>query len=225
MNTRVLLYSGGMDSWCLRHLWQPDVCLYVDMGTLYADEELATLDADVVVLDAKALGQWEHANAIIPLRNLLLVTLAAQYGGNEGSVQVAMAATAGDRSLDKSPPFAHRASELLTWLWSPQWWTPGKAVDVVLPVKDLTKAELVGRYLAAGGDPQALLRSFSCYTPTLHGKPCGACKPCARRWVALACNGIQSTPDCRDYVAQHLLATARGAEDADVRRALDLGAA
>ena len=32
---RVLLYSGGTDSWLIKELWHPDVLLYVDMKTRY----------------------------------------------------------------------------------------------------------------------------------------------------------------------------------------------
>lgn len=224
--TKVLLYSAGQDSWCARYLWKPDVCLYVDMGTGYTELEKQRLD-DAVEIAQLPLAQWELPDKIIPLRNLLLVCVAAQYGGNAGSVQVALAATSGDRPLDKSEDFATRGSEFLTWLWGPQRWTPGKRVDIVLPFKDLSKAQLVGAYLDAGGDLQALRnRSVSCYTPTSAG-PCGRCKACARRWVAFAANGVPSTPDCRNYIIGAILpgikngTDVRKQENADVLTALD----
>lgn len=225
--TKVLLYSAGQDSWCLRHLWKPDVCLYVDMGTEYTALERDRLDPGVDIA-ALPLDRWELPDKIIPLRNLMLVCLAAQYGGNDGRVQVALAATAGDRPRDKGDEFAERATDLLTWLWGPQRWTTGKEVEVVLPAKHLSKAGLVREYVAAGGDVDALRdRSVSCYTPTA-GQPCGACKACARRWVAFAANGIPSRPDCRAYVTQHVLpgilagADDREGENADVLTALGL---
>lgn len=223
--TKVLLYSSGMDSWCARHLWRPDVCLYVDTGGRYADAELERLDDGVDVVGLP-MRQWEREDAIVPLRNLLFACLAAQYGGNDGATQVALAATAGDRTRDKSDEFAGRSSDLLSWLWGPQWWTPGKRVDVVLPWKQLTKAGLVGAYLAAGGDADALRdRTLSCYHPTPAGEHCGACKACARRWVAFAANGLPGHPDCRDYVTRHIVPTlgnGRGEEDRDVLRALEV---
>ena len=35
-NKKVLLYSGGMDSWLIDKLWKPDIRLYVDMNTRYS---------------------------------------------------------------------------------------------------------------------------------------------------------------------------------------------
>jgi 7-cyano-7-deazaguanine synthase in queuosine biosynthesis len=225
MTTKVLLYSGGMDSLCLAHLWQPDVLLYANMGTPYAEAEMDRLPQDdrLHVVDLP-VQEFARPDAIIPLRNLLLVCLGAQYGQDGDGVAVALAATAGDRILDKSDEFAARASTLLTWLWQPQHWTVGKDVHVVLPAKTMTKAALVRQYMADWGDTGALLASLSCYSPTPDGVGCGACKSCARRWVALEHNGLRgSVPDCRDYVREHVYPAAaagtsgRGrAEDAEV---------
>ena len=43
---KVLLYSGGMDSWLISHLWKPDVKLYIDTGSSYAAEERRRLPPD-----------------------------------------------------------------------------------------------------------------------------------------------------------------------------------
>ena len=37
---KVLLYSGGMDSWLIDKIWKPDVKLYVDMGTKYSQPQI-----------------------------------------------------------------------------------------------------------------------------------------------------------------------------------------
>lgn len=228
---KVLLYSAGQDSWCLRHLWQPDVCLYVNMGTGYTLNELALLDSGVEVVDFTALGRWELDDKIIPLRNLFLVMIAAQYGGNGGTVEVALGATAGDRPRDKGDEFAARSSDLLSWLWGEQRWTPGKDVRVVLPAKHLSKGALVAQYVAAGGDVDALVtRSFSCYTPAPGGHMCGHCKACARRWAAFACNGIPSDPDCEAYARAAILpgildgSDQRVGENDDMLKALEVRA-
>lgn len=179
---RVLLYSGGMDSVALSMIERWDTRLYVDMGTAYSAAERSRLDDDVVVVDLP-LGVWERPDGIIPLRNLVLVCIAAQYGSTIG-----MAATAGDRVLDKSPHFAEVTSNLLSWLWQPQHWTDGKHVEVVLPTKTLTKRQLVQRVAALGADNlDTLARSWSCYSGG--DVECGACKPCRRKWVAFAAEG------------------------------------
>jgi len=221
--TKVLLYSGGLDSLCTRYVWKPDVLLYVDLGSAYSVAEIARLDGDVQVVRLRDVGQWEREDRIIPLRNLFLVAVAAQYGDT-----IALGATAGDRVLDKSYEFARMTTELFTYLWRPQHWTDGKAVQVVLPVKNLTKRALVRAAIDSGVSPLHLeTASFSCYEPQ-SGAPCGRCKPCWRRWVAFAGNGIWSKPNCRDYVREVVYPALssgtedRGAELADVEHALSL---
>jgi 7-cyano-7-deazaguanine synthase len=186
---RVLLLSGGMDSLALDLLWKPDVRLYVDMGTRYAAAErraLSRLDLAIQTV-MLPLDRFELPDGIIPLRNLMLCAIAAQFGDS-----IALAATAGDRVLDKSEPFAWLTSELLSYLWKRQHWTDGKSVHVALPTKSLSKRELVKRYIDEGGDPLWLAeRSLSCYEPSRDDTPCGICKPCLRKWVAFAANGIE----------------------------------
>ena len=41
-NKKVLLYSGGMDSWLIDKLWKPDIRLYVDMNTRYSKRNEAS---------------------------------------------------------------------------------------------------------------------------------------------------------------------------------------
>lgn len=223
---RVLLYSAGLDSFILRHLWKPDVCLYVDMGTAYTELERERLDGGVTVTSLP-LDRWELADGIIPLRNLFLTCVAAQYVPLDRDVQIALAATSGDRPNDKRRQFAQMTSELLTHLYAPQRWIPhGRHVSLTLPVKHMSKAELVAEYVRTGGDVESLTAvSVSCYNPD-GVKPCGTCKACARRWIALTVNGIDSTPDCREWVIANLLPRIggmdgdRGQEDKDTLQAL-----
>ena len=197
---KVLLYSGGMDSYALRRVWQPDTALYVNLHTEYSGREIARLDAGVTVVDLPTLRQFERADKIIPLRNLFLVSLAAQYGN-----RIALAATAGDRVRDKDPEFAHKTSLLLSYLWQPDHWTTGKQIAVELPFKQLTKSQIVARYIEAGGDPLELATcSFSCYRPVMGGE-CGQCKPCFRKWVAFKLNGVEIEPSARPYIEREIL--------------------
>src|SRR5438105_9917772 len=87
---RVLLYSGGVDSSALGLLWPHDMKLYVDMHTRYSAAERGRLRPDVTIVDLP-LTQWERPDGIIPMRNLLLVTLASLYGE-----EIAFGAIAGE---------------------------------------------------------------------------------------------------------------------------------
>lgn len=215
-DTKVLLYSGGMDSEAARQLWHPDVLLYVNMHTAYSAAELARLPGGVQVADLP-LTEWERPDGIIPMRNLLLVAIASNYGN-----RVALAATAGDRVLDKSAEFAAMASVTLSYLWRRQHWTDGKEVVVELPTKAHTKRQLVD-LVAEHGDLSALAATVSCYAPVQWAggwAECGGCKPCTRKWVAFAAAGHADllgpwAPTARAAVAAAPLPHDRGPTELD----------
>lgn len=189
---KVLLYSGGMDSWLMSKLWKPDIKLYVDMKTRYSENELKRVrqEPDVQVVEFP-LGQWEREDVIIPLRNLYLAMVACNVTGSE-DVEILIGATAGDRVLDKSYEYVEKASDILSYLYQPQHWIPaGKKVKVCIDYKKYTKTELLEMYKQQGGDlHEAFCASFSCYDP-VDGHECWQCKPCFRKFVAFAKLGYQ----------------------------------
>lgn len=201
MTTKVLLFSGGLDSYALRHLYKPDLSLYVNLHTDYSAVEMAKLDHQTTIVDFPGLLPFERADKIIPLRNLFLLGVAAQFGN-----EIALAATAGDRVRDKSRAFAAQASSMIAYLMSDYWAETPRQYKVVLPVKHLTKRQLIQAYVERGGDPEELAaRSFSCYQPTRELRECGQCKPCFRKWVAFRLNGIEIEPDSRPYIQREIL--------------------
>lgn len=198
---KVLLYSGGMDSWLIARLWKPDVKLYIDTGTGYAEEEKYRLPPGTVV-EYLDLARFEREDKIIPLRNLYFVMMASNYGD-----EIMLGATYGDRVLDKSTTFAEKASDMLSFLYSPQHWTTGRKIRVCVDFKRYTKAELLKMYVEQGGDMETAFReSFSCYEPGTDGHECWHCKPCARKAIAFLLNGYRFDDPAviagaRDYVA------------------------
>ena len=203
--TTVLLYSGGLDSYSLAKIINPDVLLHVTMGTTYGQVENTNLRQPAgttgqLVRAALDLSHWERSDKIIPGRNAHLVLLAANYGD-----KIILGATAGDRVTDKDQEFAYRINDLLQHIYKPQWWLPeGRTPTLHLPAKQWTKRELVMRYIAACGDPDDLVNnSISCYRARTHQETtthCGNCKPCARKWVALTLNGVTPNYNASDYL-------------------------
>lgn len=231
---KVLLYSGGMDSLMLDRLLQPDIRLYVHSQTPYAAQERACVEAlermsatgpVTHLANALDLSPFERDDAIVPNRNAHLVLLASHYGD-----EVLLAGVSGDRSTDKDDEFCQRITALLDYMWSESHWCEGRRFAVSVPGKSQTKTQLVAAYLKAGGTAESLLRSYSCYEgEALH---CGHCKPCFRKWVALVNNGIRvpagyfksnpiSAPWLSAVRSEIYSGTWRGAEDADIARALD----
>ena len=204
VDIKVLLYSGGMDSWLIKELWKPDLSLYVATGSKYSAEEEGRVDVPVV--DFLDLSDYERADYIIPYRNVYLCLAALneverrwpleKWKSRSRVVQICLGATAGDRVLDKSEEFAERLGGLLTYLSSPQHWTGGnkQRVEIVLPYKHYTKRQLLRKY--KGDMLSAWLGSFSCYSPDSSGRPCGKCKACARKTVAFTLEGFVD----REYV-------------------------
>lgn len=199
MSKKVLLYSGGMDSWLIDKIWEPDVKLYIDVQSRYSNEEISRLPKDVEIVKLN-LGQWEQEDAIIPLRNLYFVMVASYYGDT-----ICLGATAGDRLHDKSWEFANIASNTLSFLYQPQRGIPnGRDIKVILDFKNFSKGELLKLYLLKGGDiEKAAKESFSCYTP-IDGKECWSCRACFRKYIAFKVNRYDFGPNVdtliRDFV-------------------------
>ena len=200
--TSVLLYSGGMDSYICAALHQPDVLLHIDTGTAYGDVEAQRLEVPHGMEDRltriclRDLAQWERSDdLILPGRNAHLVLAAAHYGDT-----IMLGATAGDRTNDKNEEFVTHINRLLAHLYAPQWWIPeGRTPHVTLPIKSHSKRQLVRMYVDQGHDTHALVHeTFSCYHPD-HDTPCGNCKPCVRKWVALWAEGINPHQDSLEY--------------------------
>lgn len=200
---KVLLYSGGMDSWLIDKLWKPDVKLYVDMDTRYSVQERNKLDYSVSQLHGFNLGQFERWDAIIPLRNAFLIELAIlSQMNNDEDLVIGLGSMDGDRCLDQNPKFAKLIEKLVNHLYEPQSWTPGKKIKIELPFKDHTKKELLLEYIKQGGDvKKAWEESLSCYNPQGElEEPCWRCKPCVRKWFAFEAAGFQTDKTIRDKV-------------------------
>lgn len=232
----VMLFSGGLDSLCAAYLMNPDILLYVPTASTYMGAETNALsrlmahryvDATKLIETGNVLklDRYERDDMIVPNRNAHLVLLASHYGET-----IYLCAINGDRPHDKDPHFVELMTDLLNHMWQESPWCEGRLFNIRLPFKIRTKTSLVRAYLHEGGPPAALLISYSCYTGNT--KPCGTCKTCFRKWVALYNNGV-AMPE--DYFAQHPMTadwleklvpavvsrTYRGDEDDDWRNAIE----
>jgi 7-cyano-7-deazaguanine synthase len=197
--SKVLLYSGGMDSWLISKIINPDVKLYVNLHSRYSQAEISRLGADVVVEDLD-LSKWEREDSIIPLRNLYLCAVASNYGN-----EIYLGATQGDRVLDKSFKFADLATAMLSFLYKKQHWTEERHVTVNVDFKRYTKSQLLALYLDNSGTiKEAFDNSFSCYSP-VNGEECWECKACLRKWVAFANNGYFHTCQAPFVIKKEIL--------------------
>ena len=172
---KVLLYSGGMDSWLISRLWNPDIKLFVNVGTKSCIEEMKRLPKDVIVEDLSFLGKFEQKgeNFFLPLRNLFLVEVASYYGD-----VICLGATGQSTHFDKNSIFAEKTESVVNYLYSEN---SNKKIQIVMPYLNKTKEQMLTEFVEKGGDlKEAFESSFSCYSP-INGKECGVCNSCKRK--------------------------------------------
>lgn len=186
---RILLFSGGLDSYMLWHLLNRPDPVYVRYGHKYQERELDTIaalqriepDLQMTMLDGPRIGSLERDDGHIPHRNLLLVTTAVAM---MNPAVVYLGALRGEASRDKSYRFLRRTTRLLSLCEEP--------VKVLSPSKRYTKTQLVARFIKRFPEQvEQLSVTRSCYADT--ALPCGRCVACFKRWVAMANNGMEET--------------------------------
>ena len=180
--TKVLLYSGGMDSWLIDKLWKPDVKLYIDIGTENSKEEIKRLPNDVIVKKIE-LAEFEdkEKNFLLPLRNLFFVEMASYYGD-----EICLGATGSSTHYDKNETFAKLSEDVINYLYSEAY---DKKVKIVLPYRTMSKEDMLKEYIEQGGNIEtAWNETFSCYSP-VNGNMCGECSSCLKRIEAFKKNG------------------------------------
>lgn len=208
---KVLLFSGGMDCYMINELEKPDVLLYIDNHSKYSQVEKAFLKKmqeqcgaypNLVFVDNFInMSDIERDDYIIPARNAYFILKAAEYGD-----EIILGATLGDRSTDKDKIFAKQMTDLLNHIYEASHWVGEEArhINVNFKYKDYTKQDLIkaliekrrkelgislsdGKALVA---EQLMRDTISCYDfqddENHENKiPCGICKPCTRKWLAI----------------------------------------
>jgi 7-cyano-7-deazaguanine synthase in queuosine biosynthesis len=197
--TKVLLSSGGMDSALLagQPELQDSVHVFVDVGQQYSlkEEEAAQCVAynNGSVLErvkATNMARYEHKSGIIPFRNAELILSAAQYG-----TEIFLGVIADEINSDKSVEFCTAMQSVLNISHRKQYWTEGLAYTIHTPFRNMTKTQLLRRYMEKGGSMHNMLQTVSCYSAT--DKHCGCCSSCFKRWVALA--NVQHSNDWKQW--------------------------
>lgn len=186
---KVLLYSGGMDSYIIDKLWKPDVKLFIDYGTEQTKIERSKLTSDVVILDFPELSKFieDDGKNTIPLRNLIFASLAVNYGD-----VICIGGVAGDTHADNSYEFCKKTTDLFNFVLSQE--LSRKSATVCVPFREYTKTELLRMYIKEGYSLDEFLKNSStCYNP-INGKDCGECLPCKRKYEAV--NTIRKEISC-----------------------------
>lgn len=213
---KVVLYSGGLDSFCLAHAVKPDLLLHFDIGLpeqqieiesikRFRDEGL--LPAPIVFDTRFHLAPYKLENEVMPFRNLFFIAAAFTYGD-----KVYLGKTASSRNLDKDTTFASKLLDVLQYVSArPSGNPPGllaENMEIILPFDKKPKSTFLREYLESGGNLDHVLMTRSCYKP--YGRECGVCQSCVRKSIALVNNGVslqdRFVADPTEFYHQQLVA-------------------
>jgi len=192
---RILLYSGGIDSYIAYHYLGYPQTIYFALDHKYELQEIAaikrTIPQTLIVENVLTLGAFEEPDANIRSRNLMLL-LAAAYYVQASTAAIYLVVQKGEMNIpDRTSDFLMRSSKMISELTE-------KEIVVGSPFTQMTKTEMVEWYLTQKLPVDGLLNTHACYQPKevfegteVFRKPCHACPACFRRWVALYNNNIE----------------------------------
>lgn len=195
MNKKVVLYSGGLDSFCLAHKVNPDVRLYFDLGLPENKKEIETIQqisapGELIISDIFKLSEFKLENEVLPFRNLFLVTAAMYYGS-----EVYLGSTAADIIRDNNSIFAAKLTDLLKYISNDPNKNPehlrSESIKIKTPFADKTKTQFVREYIENGGNVSLLLQTRSCYKDS--DVECGECESCIKKFIAFTNNYLTTT--------------------------------
>lgn len=181
---RILMFSAGLDSFIVKTVYHftNDECLFVKMGTPENEAEEHHIDKyfpGVLKADLP-ISEFALENNIIPFRNHMLCMIGGQFGNS-----ITFGFTAGDTTRDKDLVFKSQMEGTMNYfaLSADKVHHPAP-YSIEMPMKHLTKSEMVDLYLRRGYNPLNLLdKSRSCYSAGF--EDCGACRSCLRKYVAI----------------------------------------
>lgn len=198
----VVPVSGGLDS-TLCYLMAKQtgmnvIPLYFDIGQPYSAKEIQALkDLSIraiivrlnvpdAIKNGKWSAQWKH---IIPARNFLFLSTAAEFLATEGYVYFgALDGEIKERlGGDKSRKFVEIMNDELSKMPFP--------AELVMPLEKFDKPQAIAHAINELKIPvEYLVRTLSCFDGKDNGH-CGKCQACFRRFMAFYANGVDLRND------------------------------
>lgn len=198
---KVLLYSGGTDSWLIDKIWHPDKKIYIDIHGFYSEVEKSKLPKDVEIIDFPFLGKIEELDTnYVPLRNLYFLMVGSNFGN-----EICYGATRSDRgSKDKREEFIDLSQEIIDYCLIGNSYTKDRHIKIIKDFVKLNKFEIIQKYLDNGGTIEEFVNeSFSCYH-SINGKECMHCKQCYKKFLEAYYFGYEYDDDTSKEMINYL---------------------
>jgi 7-cyano-7-deazaguanine synthase len=212
----VCLLSGGIDSATCAAIAKADGCALLaltvnygqrhqrelesarNLAALFGAVEHIQLEVNLRAWGASALTSDDiavpHREALgtdipvtyVPARNLILLSLAVSYAEAKSATRIYFGANSLDYSgyPDCRPDFIQSFAQ--TAALGTKTGAEGKPIEILAPLQNLAKAEILQRGLALGVDYSL---TWSCYQG--EKEACGKCDSCRIRLAAFAALGLQ----------------------------------
>lgn len=180
---RVILYSGGWDSYCAAHIYPDAKKLYVNLHTPYSEIEMKNLPKDVEIQDLN-LQKYVMANGYhIPQRNAILALIGIAsimpeaQKKHDYDIEAYICGVSEDANApDKNEEYFNKISLLAS-----SFDLAGRDIDGKwnIKVKGFSKYNKISLWEHAG--KPNMRNVISCHT----GNNCGKCLDCKRRLLYL----------------------------------------
>jgi len=189
----IILYSSGVDSY-IGYYYLKDtlkienlIPVYINLNHIYSKTEqqyIMKYRPNCVILEFNQISKYEHHDAFIPNRNLLMALLTTiHFNYNNRDINIYTGGLLDDRISDNNREIYKEFSSCLTKSNNPIKVKMKSAFNF-----NLTKSEIVNWFIERYGNIKDLSKeTFSCYNPDVT-KPdphCYNCRACFRRNVAL----------------------------------------
>ncbi len=202
--SKILLFSGGIDSLIAWFYLDKPKCIYIDLHTEYSEKEIKSikniatkLSMDLTIHEITNLNLFYNSdvNAFVPNRNLLLALIGSWYGD-----EIFIAGIKGDMVEDKNPEAFTDMTEILNKFSRTR-------IKIDSPFWQMSKTDIIKWFIDSGYDKNLLFESVSCYHKL--DKPCGNCGSCVRKYIALKMNNIEPDFEINETLKLNYLDRAR----------------
>lgn len=176
---KLILLSGGLDSTTLLHethsAGEEVFCLLVDYQQrhkrelLFAEDHCAKLGVQSATLELPNLGGLTQESWIVPNRNLILISIAANVASKIGADSILIGCNADDSSMfpDCRTEFIQAAEKAIR--------SAGYNITVSAPYLELSKRQIAEKAKAFGIKSNSI---WTCYCGRI--QPCGKCPACLK---------------------------------------------